>query len=80
MWHIAQDAWISTGNETLLDRYTTDALHRVWQAPALLMVDDVDVAQASAPEPLPHRLPLAQLSNVVGSTAYATALAEDYVG
>ena len=61
--------------------YSDAGLRRVWRAPALLVVDDVDAApRAGATAPFDYRRQLAELDYLVSSTAAMTSLAENYVG
>lgn len=73
-------AWYRDGRTDLLDAYTATCVERVWRVQWFswwmtymlhTMPDDDEVA---------HRLRLAQLAYVTGSTAAATSLAENYVG
>lgn len=72
-------AQVNRGDETLLRRYTDDALRSVWQAEyfswwmtTMLHTFDEDLFD--------QRVRLAQLRRVAASKAQATALAELYVG
>jgi p-hydroxybenzoate 3-monooxygenase len=72
-------AYFREGREDLLDRYSGACLKRVWQAirfswwfTALMHRFDDD--------PLGHRLQIAELDYIAGSTAARTAMAENYVG
>jgi p-hydroxybenzoate 3-monooxygenase len=73
--------WFSTGDDTLLERYSGACLPRVWKAQHFAwwmtsmfhrMPDDRDGFMA--------RLQRAQLEYVCSSRAAATSLAENYVG
>ena len=73
--------WFSTGDDTLLERYSETCLPRVWKAQHFAwwmtsmfhrMPDDRDGFMA--------RLQRAQLDYVCSSRAAATSLAENYVG
>ncbi len=74
------DAWYSSGDESLLDSYTADALHRVWRVQHFSWWMTEMLHRYPGDEPFRHRLQIAQLRNVVDSQAYATALSENYVG
>lgn len=74
------DAWYSSGDETLLDSYTADALRRVWRVQHFSWWMTEMLHRYPGDGPFRHRQQLAQLRNVVDSTAYATALSENYVG
>ncbi len=72
--------WYAGGGAGLLDAYSATALRRVWRAQhfswwmtsMLHRFGDADAYQV--------QLQLAQLRNIATSRAYATALAENYVG
>jgi p-hydroxybenzoate 3-monooxygenase len=76
----AFDQWYDGDGSDLLDAYSATALRRVWRAQhfswwmtsMLHRFGDADAYQL--------QLQLAQLRNVATSRAYATALAENYVG
>lgn len=76
----ALDSWYSSGDETLLDSYTADALHRVWRVQHFSWWMTEMLHRYPGDGPFRYRLQLAQLRNVVDSPAYATALSENYVG
>ena len=76
----ALDAWFSTGDDTLVQSYTRDALRRVWKAQHFSWWMTSMLHRFDGDDPYQHRLQVAQLRNVVDSTAYATALSEHYVG
>jgi p-hydroxybenzoate 3-monooxygenase len=71
--------WYENSSLELLDAYSATCLRRVWRAEhfswwmttMLHRLDD---------DPFGHKLQLSQLRYVVGSTAAATSLAENYVG
>lgn len=74
------DAWYSSGDESLLDSYTADALHRVWRVQHFSWWMTEMLHRYPGDGPFRHRLQIAQLRNVASSQAYATALSENYVG
>jgi p-hydroxybenzoate 3-monooxygenase len=76
----ALDAWFSSGDDALLNRYTDDALRRVWRVQHLSWWMTQMLHRFPGDDPYQHRLQIAQLRNVVDSRAYATALSENYVG
>jgi p-hydroxybenzoate 3-monooxygenase len=76
----ALDAWFSSDDESLLTSYTRDALRRVWRAQHFSWWMTSMLHRFPGDDPYQHRLQIAQLRNVVDSTAYATALSENYVG
>jgi p-hydroxybenzoate 3-monooxygenase len=76
----AFDAWYSHADRTLLDSYSADALTKVWRAQHFSWWMTSMLHRIDPGDPYQHRLQLAQLRNVVSSSAYATALAENYVG
>jgi p-hydroxybenzoate 3-monooxygenase len=76
----AFDAWYAHGSRELLDSYSADALERVWRAQHFSWWMTSMLHRMDPGDPYQYRLQLAQLRNVVGSPAYATALAENYVG
>lgn len=72
-------AQIHTGDEVALTAYTDHAMQAVWRAEYFswwmtTMLHRFDVGAFD------RRIQTAQLYNVVNSTAYSTALAENYVG
>lgn len=76
----ALDAWFSSGDDALLNRYTDDALRRVWRVQHFSWWMTQMLHRFPGDDPYQHRLQIAQLRNVVDSRAYATALSENYVG
>jgi p-hydroxybenzoate 3-monooxygenase len=76
----ALDVWFSSGDETLLANYTRDALGRVWRVQHFSWWMTSMLHRFPDDDRYQHRLQIAQLRNVVESTAYATALSENYVG
>jgi len=76
----ALDAWLNQGDDTLVERYTQAALERVWRAQHFSWWMTSMLHRFPGDDPYQHRLQIAQLRNVVDSTAYATALSENYVG
>ena len=76
----ALDAWFSSGDETLLDSYTDDALGRIWRVQHFSWWMTSMLHRFPGDDSYQHRLQVAQLRNVIESRAYATALSENYVG
>jgi p-hydroxybenzoate 3-monooxygenase len=75
----ALDAWFARGDDALLESYTRDALRRVWRAQHFSWWM-TSMLHRQGDDPFQYGLQLGQLDNVVSSRAYATALAENYVG
>jgi p-hydroxybenzoate 3-monooxygenase len=76
----ALDALLNHRDETLVNGYTRDALRRVWRAQHFSWWMTSMLHRFPGDDPYQHKLQVAQLRNVVDSTAYATALSENYVG
>ncbi|WP_448072235.1 4-hydroxybenzoate 3-monooxygenase [Georgenia yuyongxinii] len=76
----AIEHWYRTGEETLVNSYTADALARVWRAQHFSWWMTSMLHRFPGDDLFQHRLQTAQLANVTASRAYATALAENYVG
>ena len=70
----------ATGKADALDRYSSTALERVWAAEHFSWWMTSMLHRFSDDDPFEHRMQLAQLRKVVGSSALQTALAEQYVG
>ncbi|HLR97690.1 MAG TPA: 4-hydroxybenzoate 3-monooxygenase [Jiangellaceae bacterium] len=81
VWLLARalDAWYSHDDESLLRRYSDDALLRVWRAQHFSWWM-TSMLHRFGDDAYQRKLQIAQLNNVTSSTAYATALAENYVG
>jgi p-hydroxybenzoate 3-monooxygenase len=76
----ALDALLNNGDDSLVNSYSTDALRRVWRAQHFSWWMTSMLHRPPGDDPYQQRLQIAQLRNVVESTAYATALSENYVG
>ena len=74
----ALTSWLSTGDSSLLERYSDGAVARVWRAQdfSRWMTELLHVSG----DPYEHALQLARLHYVATSTPAATSLAENYVG
>ena len=71
-------AWYRTGDQALLDRYSDDALRRVWRAEHFSWWMTSMLHQTG--DPFTQQLQLSQLRYLVTSTAAATSFAENDVG
>jgi p-hydroxybenzoate 3-monooxygenase len=82
VWLMARalDAWLNRRDDALVADYTRDALARVWRAQHFSWWMTSMLHRFPGDDTFQHRVQLAQLANVVSSTAYSTALAENYVG
>lgn len=76
----ALDALLNHQDESLVNSYTDDALRRVWRAQHFSWWMTSMLHRFAGDDRYQHKLQIAQLRNVVESTAYATALSENYVG
>jgi p-hydroxybenzoate 3-monooxygenase len=74
------DDFYRRGSSERLDRYTDDALKRVWRAEYFSWWMTSMLHTFADASPFQRELQRAELDNVVGSRALATALAENYVG
>lgn len=74
------DEFYRRGSSERLDRYTDDALKRVWRAEYFSWWMTSMLHTFADASPFQRELQRAELDNVVGSRAMATALAENYVG
>lgn len=74
------EAFYRRGTRDRLDRYTNDALKRVWRAEYFSWWMTSMLHTFADASPFQRELQRAELDNVVGSRAMATALAENYVG
>jgi p-hydroxybenzoate 3-monooxygenase len=72
--------WYAGGGSGLLDAYSVTALRRVWRAQHFSWWMTSMLHRFGDSDPYQVQLQLAQLRNVATSSAYATALAENYVG
>ncbi|ALK96823.1 4-hydroxybenzoate 3-monooxygenase [Massilia sp. WF1] len=68
------------GSEEGLDRYSQDALKRVWRAEFFSWWMTRLLHTFDDASPFEREVQLAELENIVASTALSTALAENYVG
>jgi p-hydroxybenzoate 3-monooxygenase len=76
----ALTAYYRDGTRELLDAYSRTCLARVWQVQRFSNWMTTMLHRHPADDPYAHRLRLAELAYVTGSTAAATTLAENYVG
>jgi p-hydroxybenzoate 3-monooxygenase len=72
--------WYGSGDETLLERYSDDALRRVWRAEHFSWWMTSMLHRFHDESAFHHRLQLAELEYVASSRAKAQTLAENYVG
>ena len=73
-------AWSRTGREEPLAGYSAACLGRVWRAEHFSWWMTSMLHRHDGDDGFQHRLQLAQLRYLCGSTAAATTLAENYVG
>ncbi len=73
-------AFYATGHRTLLDTYSTTALHRVWRAQHFSWWMTAMLHRFNEATPFDRRRQLAELEMVATSHAAQTMLAENYVG
>jgi p-hydroxybenzoate 3-monooxygenase len=73
-------AWYATGDETLLERYSSDALRRVWRAEHFSWFMTSMLHRLESGDNFDVKLQLAQLAYVCSSERAAASLAENYVG
>ena len=73
-------AWYAGGGSGLLDAYSATALRRVWRAQHFSWWMTSMLHRFAGDDAYQERLQLSQLRYVVTSRAYATSLAENYVG
>jgi p-hydroxybenzoate 3-monooxygenase len=76
----AFDGFYRRGSEDGLDRYSSDALRRVWRAEFFSWWMTRLLHTFEEASPFERQVQLAELENIVASTALSTALAENYVG
>jgi p-hydroxybenzoate 3-monooxygenase len=76
----AMDAHFREGDDTLLDRYSTDALRRVWRAQDFSNYMTQLLHRLDDGEPFQARLQLSRLEQLKRSEAARRNLAENYVG
>jgi p-hydroxybenzoate 3-monooxygenase len=74
------DQFYRQGKTDKLDRYTEDALKRVWRAEYFSWWMTSMLHTFADASPFQREVQRAELENVVSSRALATALAENYVG
>ncbi|PZS27368.1 MAG: 4-hydroxybenzoate 3-monooxygenase [Pseudonocardiales bacterium] len=72
--------WYATGDEAGLAAYSRTCLRRVWRVQHFSWWMTSMLHATDRDDPYEHRLQLAQLDSVTQSLAYATSLAENYVG
>jgi p-hydroxybenzoate 3-monooxygenase len=73
-------AWYRDGDGSLLDRYSSDALRRVWRAQHFSWFMTLMLHHLEGGDALDFKLQLSQLAYVCSSEKAAAALAENYVG
>ena len=73
-------AWYRDGDGSLLDRYSSDALRRVWRAEHFSWFMTSMLHRPEGGDAFDVKLQLAQLAYVCSSERAAAALAENYVG
>ncbi|WP_433528097.1 4-hydroxybenzoate 3-monooxygenase [Micromonospora sp. CA-263727] len=73
-------AWYADGRTDLLDNYSDTALRRVWRAQQFSWWMTSMLHRLNADDPYEAKLQSATLRYVTTSPAYATSLAENYVG
>jgi p-hydroxybenzoate 3-monooxygenase len=76
----ALDAFYRRGSEEELERYSGDALKRIWCAEFFSWWMTRLLHTFDDASPFDREVQLAELQNIVASTALRTALAENYVG
>ena len=72
--------WYGSGDETLLERYSDDALRRVWRAEHFSWWMTSMLHRGEGGDEFDVKLQLAQLTYVASSPRAAASLAENYVG
>jgi p-hydroxybenzoate 3-monooxygenase len=73
-------AWYGNGDGSLLDRYSSDALRRVWRAEHFSWFMTSMLHRLEGGDEFDVKLQLAQLAYVCSSKKAAASLAENYVG
>jgi p-hydroxybenzoate 3-monooxygenase len=76
----ALSAWYADGDATLLERYSADALRRVWRAEHFSWFMTSMLHRLEDGDEFDAKLQLAQLAYVCSSEKAAASLAENYVG
>jgi p-hydroxybenzoate 3-monooxygenase len=71
--------YFRTGAAEALDRYSEQCLRRIWKAVRFSWWF-TSITHKFSPDPFAHRLQLAELDYLTGSTAALTSLAENYIG
>ncbi len=72
--------WYRSGDDSMLERYSTECLRRVWRAEHFSWWMTTMLHLPPEEDPFGYRLRLSQLRYVTDSEAAATSLAENYVG
>ena len=72
--------WYRDGDGSALERYSRDALRRVWRAEHFSWWMTTMLHRLPGSDPFDLKLQLSQLAYVTSSRAAATSLAENYVG
>jgi p-hydroxybenzoate 3-monooxygenase len=73
-------SWYRNGDDSLLERYSADALRRVWRAEHFSWFMTSMLHRLDAGDEFDAKLQLAQLAYVCSSEKAAASLAENYVG
>jgi p-hydroxybenzoate 3-monooxygenase len=73
-------AWYRNGDDALLERYSSDALRRVWRAEHFSWFMTSMLHRLEGADDFDVKLQLAQLAYVCSSERAAASLAENYVG
>jgi p-hydroxybenzoate 3-monooxygenase len=73
-------AWFASGDGSLLERYSADALRRVWRAEHFSWFMTAMLHRLEDGDEFDAKLQLAQLAYVCSSEKAAASLAENYVG
>jgi p-hydroxybenzoate 3-monooxygenase len=76
----ALGAWYRSGDGSLLERYSADALRRVWRAEHFSWFMTSMLHRLSGGDEFDVKLQLAQLAYICSSANAAASLAENYVG
>jgi p-hydroxybenzoate 3-monooxygenase len=76
----ALGAWYARGDRSLLERYSTEALRRVWRAEHFSWFMTSMLHRLEGGDAFDVKLQLAQLAYVCSSERAAASLAENYVG
>ncbi|MCI0688303.1 MAG: 4-hydroxybenzoate 3-monooxygenase [Sporichthyaceae bacterium] len=76
----AIEDWYATGSTALLDAYSASCLTRVWRVQQFSWWMTSLLHRAPDSDPFAERLARSALRRLTGSTAAATAFAENYVG